>query len=188
MLALGSFQWLAAPPTRLGQAIGDYCSQLSPQLITATLSDFEQSDYLEVRRAYDSGTADADQRARLVGYEARCNEAYRTTGIPQGANAQVYSLQKQINQILSVHDCQIGEDGILGDLTCGSAKMINEKGWGTVTVPAACATLGQELPPGCKETAVVAPTARRGGGGGAALVIGALVVLGVVGVALAGRT
>jgi len=172
--------------------VAQCCEQLLdayPQLYDATLSDVEQND-LAVYQA-DEATLTADQQTRLADLEARCCDALKSTGAPQGTSSSgsfsAKSLQRQINQILTSRGCpfKIDEDGKLGDETCGVAKMIVARNWGSLSVPASCASHPQLDISGCQQTAPNAPAAPAKSNTGVVLL--AVAALLGVGFALAGR-
>jgi len=189
LIASGSFQWLGSGG--IGQ-VAQCCEQLLdeyPQLYDATLSDVEQND-LAVYQA-DEATLTAEQQTRLADLEARCCDALKSTGAPQGTtpsgSSSAVALQRQINQILSARGCplKVDQDGILGAETCGVAKMIVAKNWGSLSVPASCASYPALDISGCQQTAPNAPAAPAKSNTGVVLL--AVAALLGVGFALAGR-
>lgn len=188
MVAPVFLQWLGS--AGVGQ-VAQCCEQLIeeyPQLYDATLSDAEQNDLAVYQ--IDEATLTPAQKDNFAALEARCCNALKSTGTPQGTSTSAISLQRQINQILTSRGCplKIGEDGKLGPETCGVAKMIVAKNWGSISVPASCASYSALDISGCQQTAPnAAPTpvpVKKSNTGVLLLAVAAL--LGV-GFALAGR-
>lgn len=184
-----SFAWIA--PSSLGQGASptpqaQCCEDLErqyPELFAATLSDDDQTDLRSLLAIARAGRLTAQDRTDLAELQAACCTALRTTGTPQGASVSTLALQRQINQILSAHGCQIDADGILGKETCGAVALISERQWGSVLAPDACSSFAAVEPTGCRDTA--APAKKRGAGAGIFL-LAAAALLGI-GFALAGR-
>lgn len=174
------FQWLRGIDA-LGQ-VAQCCERLAagfPSLYDTTLNATEQA--LVADFAARDPNLTAQEQTQFAELQRQCCEALATTGTPPPGGNPTLALQKQINQVLAPHGCSIDEDGVLGGETCGAIALINERNWGSIQVPARCASITSVPPTGCSEVAPTAGAAKRGPGAGVVLLgVAALAALGAV--------